>query len=631
MPLADLKALIGSTTQNQSQTKAIAATHETLLKGAPSISGFTFLMNTNNTTNFGSGPGPVFNDENIYINIANALISGNGTASANFNAIAGGAGAVTLAQKVEAIYKAFVPASLQTTDGLAFLTRPDGLKFYQDVAAERGIPGDNGAAIVAFASLLKIAVTNDYTGIGDGVNDLINSINDGSSTLPETSATFIPIETVDGTNFDSDDGGTTALPAFTTGTDNLTGTTGNDNFTATTGTGGTLNSGDKLDAVGGTDKLVVTGGPQAGESDTFLLPSFTGLEEIELRGTVVPYDFGNSSGISSVTDNSSGFSSFLGGAKVGKFVFGQEKIGSALISQASEAVGGVSGNSVTVEFAGTAAGGASLDTLIATSSRLSPKDGPFAVNIISNGTNSNDGIRNTIKDFISTDTGATVDILGNDGMSFTLNSSKTPVVDASALNAGLIFTGNDLSNIVFGGKGANFIDTRKGQDDINITSSSSVTDKISFEGVLTSADFNIVRGFISGGGGDVISINASDTSAGTSASNPPVIQTVASKAALTSFNTISNDILELEFAIDFSSGDAVQNLINGAGGPSGIPGGGSGYIVAYSTAGEALLFYANDSISSFPSVFQNSEIQFVGILTGVSMGSMTTANFDLIP
>ena len=221
-------------------------------------------------------------------------------------------------------------------------------------------------------------------------------------------------------------------------------------------------------------------------------------------------------------------------------------------------------------------------------------------------------------------------------MSFTLNSTEAHVVDASALNAGLLYTGNNSNNTVIGGKGANFIDTRKGVDDITITSSSSVADKISFEGVLTSADFNTVRGFVSGGGGDVISINASDTSAGTSASNPPVIQTVASAAAFTSFDTSTNDILELEFAID-SSGGAVNALLAAIGtntlGGDGVRGtsGGSGYIVAYSTAGEALLFYVNDTIATATPVFQSSEIEFVGILTDVSMGSMTSANFDLIP
>ncbi len=186
---------------NLAQVKAIAATYQILLGGIPSIAGFDFLVKSNLESNFGAGAGPIFNDENIFINVVNSLVQGNSAAAATFAGLATGA---TLADKIAAIYSKIIPLSKQSADGLAFLTRPEGLKFYQDVAKERGITTESGAAIVALASLLKIAA-DAKIGVGNPANDLVLSITDGSATLPATSAVVLPIETVDGSKFDGDD------------------------------------------------------------------------------------------------------------------------------------------------------------------------------------------------------------------------------------------------------------------------------------------------------------------------------------------------------------------------------------------------------------------------------------------
>lgn len=194
---------------NISQSKAISAAYQVLLGGTPGIAGFDFLIKGNLATNFGAGSGPVFNDENIFINVANALVQGNATAAATFNTLASGN---TLAEKVASLYAKIIPAAKQTAEGLAFLTRPEGLKFYQDVAKERGITAENGPAVTALASLLKVAVDSKI-GIGNPVSDLIASIADGSSELPATSTVVLPIETIDGTKFDADDA-PDAMPGF---------------------------------------------------------------------------------------------------------------------------------------------------------------------------------------------------------------------------------------------------------------------------------------------------------------------------------------------------------------------------------------------------------------------------------
>lgn len=195
---------------NSSQTKGISALYEILLGGVPNQAGFTFLINGNNATNFGAGPGPVFNDENIYINIANALVQGNATATTKFSTLAIG---TTLVEQVTSLYQAIIPAASQSAEGLAYITSAANLTFYTAVAAERGITSDNGPSIISLASLLKIAVDGNI-GIGNAVKDLLAAVSNGTAALPETSANVVPIETADGTGFDSDDAMPSASSAF---------------------------------------------------------------------------------------------------------------------------------------------------------------------------------------------------------------------------------------------------------------------------------------------------------------------------------------------------------------------------------------------------------------------------------
>lgn len=200
MSLNDLKAAL-SQASNLSQFKGLSAAYGTLLSGIPSLDGYANLMATNNATNFGAGPGPVFNDENIIINTLNALYQGNSTAKAALNAIladvsAGG-------DLLTAVYNYVIPAASRTPAGLDYFKSQSG--FYEARAAELGIPGVTGAAVVAFASLTKIAVDNGIKGLGDSLNDLIRAVNNGSAVIPQGGTVFTPLETADGTQFDADD------------------------------------------------------------------------------------------------------------------------------------------------------------------------------------------------------------------------------------------------------------------------------------------------------------------------------------------------------------------------------------------------------------------------------------------
>lgn len=182
----------------------IATAYESLLGGVPSISGFISLMESVAGTNYGSGnPDIVFNQENAIINVFNSLVQGNAKAKAAFDTLSGGQ--ETLTGKIAALYSAFIPEIHRSAEGLAYLTRPDALVFYQQVADERGAEGSDGAAIVALGSLINLLVTEDF-GLGDAAGDLLAAIGDGSATMPAWSADFIPMEEADGINYDSDEG-----------------------------------------------------------------------------------------------------------------------------------------------------------------------------------------------------------------------------------------------------------------------------------------------------------------------------------------------------------------------------------------------------------------------------------------
>ncbi len=213
MSLTSLNTLINATPQNLSQFKGLTAAYNVLLGGVPSINGYTTLINTNNTTNFGSGTTTVFNDENIYINTVNALYRGNPAAKTAFDAIL--TGATTTQQQLTAIYNFVIPAAQRTPEGLAYIQGQAA--FFTARAAELGIVGANGAAVVAFGSLVKIAVDSPtIVGLGDSIRDLIAAVGDGSAQIPVGGDVFTPVETADGTKFDGNDAGVGSTFTLTT-------------------------------------------------------------------------------------------------------------------------------------------------------------------------------------------------------------------------------------------------------------------------------------------------------------------------------------------------------------------------------------------------------------------------------
>ena len=303
-----LATLFDTSPTHLDAAQGIASAYQLLLGGVPSVDGFTALINNAISTNFGAGPGVAFNQENVFINVANSLVQGNPTAATAFAGLIGGA--ATLQDQVTALYQNLVPAASQTAEGLAFVTRPEALAFYTAVAAERGVAGGNGPAIVAMAAMANVFTEGDVAGHGDSINDLIASIRNNTSMLPQGGDVFTPIETADGTGFDADDvtvdpnAGTTQV--LTAAIDNLTGTDNNDTFIGDTTT---TNPGDTIDGGNGTDTLNLfgDGGKALG------LPQLKSVENVSIQAAAdkAAFDVSGNADVKMIELKESG----VGGAK----------------------------------------------------------------------------------------------------------------------------------------------------------------------------------------------------------------------------------------------------------------------------------------------------------------------------
>lgn len=280
MPIADLTTLVDASAQNLSQLKGLSVAYN-LLGGAPSIAGYTALINANNASNFGAGPGIMFNDENVYINTLNALYQGNPAAKTAFDAIV--AGQASTSDKLDAVYNSLIPAADRTDAGRAFFKSQSA--FYEARAAELGVAGPNGAALVGYAALAKIAVDSDIGGLGDTINDLVAAVADGTAALPEDGAAFTPLETADGTVYDGDDVNPNAF-TLTNGIDILTG----NEFNAPRGftPGGTdqvntLDNDDVLTGTGDNPTLNLTFVTDADTTAVDITPTLKGVETANVR------------------------------------------------------------------------------------------------------------------------------------------------------------------------------------------------------------------------------------------------------------------------------------------------------------------------------------------------------------
>lgn len=474
MALADLKTLMNASAQNMSQFKGLSAAYGILLGGTPSIDGYTALINTNNTTNFGAGAaGPTFNDENIYINTINALYQGNATAKANFDAIV--AGSASIQDALTAVYNYIIPASARTQAGLDYFKSQ--ASFYAGRAAELGVAGTNGTALVAFASLTKIAVDNDIAGLGDTINDLRAAVDAGSAVIPQGGTAFTPLETADGAAFDVDDapggtgsGGTVNL---TTEADVKSGNVFNAPLVTLSGLQGavTLQSFDSLTGTGTNPTLNAVVNNNNGP----ITPTLKGVETVNLNATAaVTVNLANATGVKAVNNNDS--SATLTVSNIGAGVaLGATNTALAQNFTFQDLSGAADATTLTLN---NVSGGVTLGATNGVGALET-------VNLVSNG-----GSATTAVNTGGVVTGAikTLNISGSGALTGLATNAATTTVDASKFAANLTASigagtvavngGTGVDTLTFGTAGNATVDAGAGNDVLIFGSTLTVADKV---------------------------------------------------------------------------------------------------------------------------------------------------------
>lgn len=627
----DTTALDALFDSNPSAARAFAAAYQVLIGGVPSQEGFTTLINNAVASNFGaristSDPGPAFNQENIFINIANALIQGNSTAAATFSNISAGG---TLAQKVTSLYNVLVPASDQTQEGLDFLVRPDGLLFYQNVAIERGVAGVDGAAIVALASLLNVAVSANI-GVGNHVNDLIMAVDAGSSQLPVTSSIFIDIDVADGSGFDADDpGGPTTPTVFSPGIDNIVGVEGlfNEVFAAVAGQ---VTAADSLDGGDGIDTFITTGSTvlpqlknvevvefvdifQGKDVDTISIPPDAGVTEVKIRDSM-----------------------FIGDRSIllqdQKFTLSNATFGDRGVQAPTIVDGGTQkllGPRVDIDLSVTQSSSTIfLDNVGA--GRTPTFDLTGSATDITTLTLVGSGAKSEISLADDDNKLTTVIVTGDQTVNvYNSNITSLQTVDMSAAFADQMFSNLATADItVVGGFGRNTIAGGNGIDSIDITRSGASVDTIDLSSIKLNTDRDVISGFKAGPGGDVIRLSET-LNLTTMAGDAPTFQ--QANAAGTHTFQDNTDVIEFAFDITGTSlgaGDAAA--LNGAAllaavGSVQTVSAGNGYAIAYQSGNAYLYFGGNFNDLSVDA----GEIQLIATINNVAVGSLEASNFLL--
>ena len=549
MALTDLNTLINATGQNFSQFKGLTAAYQVLLGGVPTIDGYTYLINNNNTTNFGAGGTVVFNDENIYINTANALYQGNPTAKANFDALL--VGAASIQDKLVAIYNFVVPEIARSTAGLDYFLSQAA--YYTQRAGELGIVGANGPAVVAFAALMKISVDGDIPGLGDDINDLLAAVGNGTALIPQSGTDLTEIETADGVAFDGDDVAAVTGQTFTltNNPDAFTGGDGKDTFIASETT---LSSADVLNGGGGSEDVlryassgaaaVVESGFTATNIETILVTSdATGGTNFDVTGVSGATSLVNSNSSNSLALTGLGNTIAVTVENVSQAA-GPGIIGTDVIYKDTAVAGAADSQTLILNNNTTLGGGAIADIRIGKSDLSGTGIETLNIQTTGGATKVNDIISNA----------KTVNVSGDQNLTVVDTLNGSTLIDASAFKGALNVKADSgaLAVVVKGGLGNDTADFSLGFGAGDSFDGGAGTDTIG----LTNA---LATGALGGTTANVEQVNVTDAGAGTlDASKFAGVTRITYDAGLGAATAVSKASDALTVEVDVQG--AAQNL-----------------------------------------------------------------------
>jgi hypothetical protein len=223
--------------------------------------------------------------------------------------------------------------------------------------------------------------------------------------------------------------------------------------------------------------------------------------------------------------------------------------------------------------------------------------------------------------------GATVDLskITFNGATWTAGTDKIVITGSTAQETIIGTSGNDD---ITGANGIDTITLGTGNDNVNLSTGAAAI----------AANRDVINGFTAGTTAttkDTLTVAANDTTAGTAAAATIVIQevTTAPTGSLTFANT--NDVLELSFEAATGTGKVLADSTDGTALLASLgqtlamtADTNKGFIVAYQ-GGNAYVYLATESAGDADANLAAADIQLIGVLNGVAVGAMTTANFIL--
>jgi hypothetical protein len=203
----------------------------------------------------------------------------------------------------------------------------------------------------------------------------------------------------------------------------------------------------------------------------------------------------------------------------------------------------------------------------------------------------------------------------------------------SATKANTI-VGSSNADLITGGAGGDTITGGNGKDVINLGAAGKV-DTINLNEVTANSNADTISGFdATGTNKDVIQIGADETAAGTANTAAAAEHVIGAVAATHTANDV--DIVEFAFesVVDLSTATDGAQLLKGISNSTTAAtfnvdtDDDALYVIAYS-GGNGYLYYASESNDAGVALAA-ADIALVGIVKGVSVGSLSAANFDLV-
>jgi len=482
---------------------------------------------------------------------------------------------------------------------------------------------NNGAKFTT-SGTINVAGVEAFNITATGINNFANVTGDKLATVTVDGAGSFKSNTAFGTTLTTfDASASTGDQSVIFGVSNLkvSGGSGDDVFDFK----GTLTGADLVDGGGGNDTVALTGGDFSGAASVQLigLNAMKGVETVRFDtiGTKIDHTTFTNADVKTLIFSGGGADAVVNANSVTEYVFDGLNSGAAAFTmKAGETTLNIDMRAHTI-----AENNVYDNSIVA----LLNVGAATTVNIDSTGLGPTAIDRNLLG--AVTNIANTNFVFKGDANQFVSSFSAAANVDASGLTGTLLLGGSAGNDNVKGSTGGNDINGGFGIDTVNVSGSTGKVDTLHLNGVVVDTNRDTYIGFETGSGGDIIQVNNVTT---TAANATMKFQELGANSGTTTF-LAANDAVEFAFNLagnNLGDGSAASldgtNLLADVGSITMAVDDFAGYLIAYQ-GGNAYVYFADDGFGGGGSL-QATEIELVATVTGVAVGSLDVANFQLV-